>query len=820
MALASIPPVAWQRRFDQILQEPGIPNRALSPKMLVELLPGILRLVRRSWQNRTSGFDPVNFFNAANPGPVMGVPLGGLGCGSITRGWQGDFRRWQMRLGEVHYPPVYADQFSLFFQPAGEPPQARVLYPGKPDNNQLSAWQWDLPAACGTYHALFPRAWTVYRQPLTGIDLCCHQVSPVIPHNYRESSFPAAVFDWTAVNHSGRPARFGLMMTFQNGWGTLNDTAGGHSNQSFDQSSEKGKAKGVMLRHHCRQVQVLRPGQTSPPEVFEDPLSFAIAAMPASGMQASVYTHFNPYGDGREIWEDFAADGCLEDLPDAGVTAPGEATAAAVAITAELQPGEQVSFPVALAWDMPVARSGFGTPFARRYSRFYSREEDAAAQIACDSLQHYPEWERAISDWQEPVLKDESLPGWYRMALFNELYYLAAGGTAWVYPIDSTPDDKDMGHFGYLEGLEYRMLNTYDVHFYASFALAALWPELELALQRDVNSAIFKKNMEPVHLVFSGKSVPRKTYGMVPHDLGWPDEDPWVLVNGYFFQDVNAWKDLNPKFVLQVMRDYLATGDRDFLKSVWPGVQLAIETIRKYDTDGDGLIENTGFPDQTYDTWAASGPSAYTGGLWLACLQAANAMAGILGEPVKENEYARMACLAARSYEEKLWNGQYYHYDASRSAHHDSIMADQLAGHCYARACGLEPLLNRDNVRSALGTIFNHNVKGFMGGMLGAVNGMRPDGRVDRTNLQSQEVWTGTTYMLAAAMLIEGMDDEAWAAAKGIVDTTYSTKGYWFQTPEAWNSKGNYRSLAYMRPLAIWAMQWALDLRRGKIHLP
>jgi len=788
--------------------------------MLVELLPGILRLVRRSLQNRTSGFDPVNFFNTANPGPVMGVPLGGLGCGSITRGWRGDFRRWQMRMGEVNYPPVYADQFSLFFQPVDETPQARVLYPGKPENSQLSAWQWGMPAACGTYHALFPRAWTVYRQPLPGIDLCCRQVSPVIPHNYRESSFPAAVFHWTAVNHSGKPARFGLMMTFQKGWGTGNDTAGGHSNQAFERSSEKGKIRGVMLRHHYRQVQVLPPGQVCTPQVFEDPLSFAIAAMPASGMQTSVCTHFNPHGDGREIWEDFAADGSLEDLPDTGVTALGVATAAAVAVTAELQPGEQVSFPMTLAWDMPVARSGFGTPFARRYTLFYGREGDAAVQIACDSLQHYPDWEHAISEWQDPILKDENLPEWYRMALFNELYYLAAGGTAWVYPIDSTTDEKDMGHFGYLEGLEYRMLNTYDVHFYASFALAALWPELELALQRDVSAVIFKENPEPVHLVFSGKSVPRKTVGMVPHDLGWPDEDPWALVNGYFFQDINAWKDLNPKFVLQVLRDYLATGDRDFLKIVWPGVQLAIETIRKYDTDGDGLIENTGFPDQTYDTWSASGPSAYTGGLWLACLQAASAMAGILGESDQEEEYAHMARMAARSYEKKLWNGRYYLYDASRSAHHDSIMADQLAGHWYARACGLEPLLDRDHGRSALGTIFSHNIKGFMGGMLGAVNGMRPDGRVDRTNLQSQEVWTGTTFMLAAAMLIEGMDDEAWAAAKGIVDTTYSTKGYWFQTPEAWNSKGNYRSLAYMRPLAIWAMQWALDLRRGKIHLP
>lgn len=34
---------------------------------------------------------------------------------------------------------------------------------------------------------------------------------------------------------------------------------------------------------------------------------------------------------------------------------------------------------------------------------------------------------------------------------------------------------------------------------------------------------------------------------------------------------------------------------------------------------------------------------------------------------------------------------------------------------------------------------------------------------------------------------------------------------YAFQTPEGWNNNEQYRSLCYMRPLAIWAMQWALS---------
>ena len=37
--------------------------------------------------------------------------------------------------------------------------------------------------------------------------------------------------------------------------------------------------------------------------------------------------------------------------------------------------------------------------------------------------------------------------------------------------------------WGYLESHEYRMYNTYDVHFYASWALVDLWPGLQLSLQ-------------------------------------------------------------------------------------------------------------------------------------------------------------------------------------------------------------------------------------------------------------------------------------------------------------------------------------------------
>ena len=47
-----------------------------------------------------------------------------------------------------------------------------------------------------------------------------------------------------------------------------------------------------------------------------------------------------------------------------------------------------------------------------------------------------------------------------------------------------------------------------------------------------------------------------------------------------------------------------------------------MDRLEKFDRDGDGMIENDGFPDQTYDTWAATGVSAYSGGLYVAALAA------------------------------------------------------------------------------------------------------------------------------------------------------------------------------------------------------
>jgi len=130
-------------------------------------------------------------------GPWGGVPLGGLGSGSIGRTPRGDFARWHLDGSRHHFEPIPACQFSVFSSGAGRS-GAHVLSTIRPD--ALPSWGWDLPVGAGTYHGLFPNAWFVYDWQELPVRLVQRQLSPVMPGNDRESSFPVGVFEWTAEN--------------------------------------------------------------------------------------------------------------------------------------------------------------------------------------------------------------------------------------------------------------------------------------------------------------------------------------------------------------------------------------------------------------------------------------------------------------------------------------------------------------------------------------------------------------------------------------------------------------------------------------------
>jgi non-lysosomal glucosylceramidase len=738
----------------------------------------------------------------------QGAPVGGFGSGTFSRSYRGDFARWHIKAGVHKYVPVYANQFAMFQQSEGEAQgTARVLMTDHPTDKTLSTWQWDYPVAAGEYDALYPKSWFDYKWKQFPAHVVLEQFSPVLPNNYRESSYPVAIYLWHAENPTSKPVTVSVLLSWTNmvGWfrtftrdfqGAPNQ---GNHNGYAEERVASGLMKGIVFdRNRAGSVPHEADGQ------------FAIAAVEMPGVEVSYHASFAADGDGKLIWSHFAKNGRLSDNATSWVS-DGEKLAGAIAVRFTLQPGEKKSVPMVIAWDFPVVQFGEGREWNRRYTDFYGVNGTNAWAIARDGLKNADAWSDAIDAWQAPYINDESKPLWYRGMLFNELYVLTDGGTFWGRPAGS--DRKNPASFALLECFDYAYYGTLDVRFYASMPLLKFWPEIDRQVLREFAGTVAKEWPETGQWVWKSQQQDepslhmRKKKGAVPHDLGVPEGDPFFAVNEPGWQDTNDWKDLNSKFVLMVYRDYVLSDKKDkaFLQEMFPAVKDAMTYLRQFDR-GAGIPENSGYPDQTYDSWVVRGVSAYCGGLWLAAVRATELMAHTLSDEKTASEYHQLFLKAQKSYIDKLWNGKYFRYDTD-SEYRDSVQADQLAGQWYANLTGLGDLVPRDMQLSAAKTIFEFNVMKFGGGELGAANGMSAEGSIIRDNEQAPEVWVGTTFGFAALLLSEGMKEEAYHTAWGLYHVIYESKAYWFRTPEAWDIEGNFRASMYMRPAAVWAME-------------
>jgi non-lysosomal glucosylceramidase len=770
-----IPKIAWRRPLGQPLENPG---------------------VRKNKSDVDDGY-------------WQGAPVGGFGAGTFSRTYRGDFARWHVKSAVHKYAPVAANQFAMFQQVDGTSEgTARVLTTDHPKGAELSSWQWDYPVGAGEYAALFPKSWYDYMWDKFPAHVVLEQFSPILPENYKESSYPVAVYRWHAENPTDKPVTVSVLLSWTNMGGWFRTYT--HDFQAVLNQGNQNHFRKETLSANATMKGVVFGRSRADGVVNEWDGEFTIASIESPGAEVFYQTEFLADGDGKAVWVPFSKDGALANSNTSWVSA-SEKVGGAIAVKFTLQPGEKKIIPMVIAWDFPVVEFGQGRKWNRRYTDFYGASGSNSWAIARDGLLHAKEWSDAIDDWQRPYIKDESKPAWYRGMLFNELYTLTDGGTFWGRQPNS--DRNAPATFALLECFDYAYYGTLDVRFYASVALLKFWPTIDKQVLREFAKTVPREYPELGLWVAKTQETggpvlhKRKKIGAVPHDLGVPEGDPFISVNEPGWQDTNDWKDLNSKFVLMVYRDYILTGktDKEFLREMWPAIQAAMTYLKQFDRGG-GIPENGGYPDQTYDSWIVRGVSAYCGGLWLAALRASEETSRVLGDNHAAEDYHALFLRAQKTYIDKLWNGEYFRYDA-QSGYRDSIQADQLAGQWYANMTGLGDLVPKAMQVSALHKIFTNNVMKFGKGEMGAANGMASDGSIIRDNEQAQEVWAGTSFALAALFLSEGLKDEAYHTAWGIHHVVYETKGYWFRTPEAWDESGNFRAPMYMRPAAVWAME-------------
>jgi uncharacterized protein (DUF608 family) len=237
------------------------------------------------------------------------------------------------------------------------------------------------------------------------------------------------------------------------------------------------------------------------------------------------------------------------------------------------------------------------------------------------------------------------------------------------------------GSYAIWEGLGCCGLSTTDVDYQGSFPVVALFPELKLSQMKQI-------------------VVRQNSLGQVPHNYEGSFDQ--IDVPGF------ARVDMNPQFVMMVCRDYLWTGDRDYLIFMWPHIVKAMAFTESLDTNGDGLPDHdTGF--QTYDQWRMRGTPSYIASLWIGALRAAVRVATNANESDAARRWSDLLTKASSSFDRMLFNGDYYSLWVDGNTRDELCMTDQISGEWFTHLIGLPTTISSDCLNQSIDSIFKHN---------------------------------------------------------------------------------------------------------------
>ena len=424
--------------------------------------------------------------------------------------------------------------------------------------------------------------------------------------------------------------------------------------------------------------------------------------------------------------------------------------AAALCSTVCLAPGEKKTVRFILTWFFPNHFTADGRRLGHYYENLFRGASDANV-----------------------FLRDHRSEVFDKAAAFSRLLYNT--DLPEVYPdcwsghlstiVKSSWYLKD-GKFGMWEGQGFCGFHTTDITYHASFGLLALFPDLQLGQMR--MGAAFQREDGRVHHFFT----------------------PDLSHVGSGYERV----DMNNQFVLMVLRDYLYTGDADYLKAMWPHVIRAMDSIGALDSNNDGLPDRE-TKRNTYDAWNFSGTTVYISILWLAALKAAARMADEMDDAAHAEMWRSLLETGLASLEKRLWNGEYYDLWQTDTEKDEGLMTDQLDGEWFLRAAGIGSNLCDDRVRSVMRVILDHNFDPDSG----LLNASCPEGKrttlYTHKNCQTEAVWTGIGYAAAALCMSVGMRNDADAIVASIHNNQARFGALW----DHWEC-GHH----YTRPLSSW----------------
>lgn len=791
----------------------------------------------------------------------LGIPLGGIGAGSFMINQAGTFgpwnfgggadERWEVRVvpqAAFHIREQVGDgQATIKTLPAGGPQGEGNKGPieGRSWGGLLSAWH-ALGSGEGQYAALYPFGWIDYTPFQTSISL--RFFSPIVAREDRRSSLPMAYFDLRLVNRTAKLTRISAMFTMPNAspheGRTPSTVRSGLSSTSF--SDDSLGIKGVTLSSDGID-------NTPDSKISE----WTIAARPPAGAEFSYTTSWNGSGDGSDIYRAFETNGNLSNSE-----LDQSHSAAAISVSVELQPGQEVTIPFVLSWDFPqVSFVDNKIVYMRRYTNFYGGKETAlndyiqgsypfrqSKAIALDALNDHDRNLAAVESWWKPIATDNAYPKILRTAALNQLYQVVFNNSFWEGGLVSSSLQPSLGKRAGISkpglhlfatadsGAGQNFGNSLDVNSYNYLPYNQLFPNLE----RDRLIAFSEALQLAPHYTDIGVDMgggPFFKFKDLPECS--PGQDNFIDIPNEFIARSYAYAHFNH--------------DDEFLARVYPAMSKAFHCLESEIPAGHhlptvarmGSLEGSQsdsvdkrphtldlskmgqmkFPN-TFNTIFTNGPDTYNSKLYLLSLEImieASRHAGVSGADT--SSLSHELAEAKAEFEETFWDPKqgFYAYTMSPGAGQNTVLLNTFFAQHIAERLQLPDLINTKRYQQQLTGTYS----AFMqwrdpeGHLVGAPNLLAGKGVKEWPMLgvigsvEEEGVWVGVNDFVASTYVAAGRrfrdetlihDGIEMGSAVSAQTWLNEKTGYAFNTPMGWDRRDVtwYVYPAYERELAIW----------------
>jgi len=691
----------------------------------------------------------------------IAFPLGGIGTGCVSLSGSGGLCDWEIfnrpNKGSV-MPYTFA---ALWVRQAGHEPITRVLqgrslppysgqgvigYQGFGFGVERLNGSGLPPMRSVTFGGAFPFAELAFADPLLPLDVSLEAYSPFVPLNPDDSGLPIAVLHYWIRNTTQDPVDIALAFNLFNpiGYPGTGSFQGPHLGENLNAYHDDGVVRGLTM---------------SSAKVAPDNPAFGTLALMTTWSDTfhqCCWLRGGWFDALHDFWDTFSRQGYLP-ARDLGPSDDGASDVGTLGLRAMLQPGECVTLPILLAWHFPNFQKywGSGQPcdgcetYRPQWRNYYATQWQDATEVAHYYAANADRLYGTTRGFAE-ALMESTLPGHVLDALSSQASILHSPTVLRLEDGTFYGFEGCQGNAGCCEGSCTHVWN------YAQ-TVAFLFPSLERSL-READYAYNQR--EDGHMAFR-----------LQLPLGSP---MW---------DFHAAADGQLGGILKVYRDWLISGDDEWLRRLWPKVTKALEYAwQAWDPDRDGVI--TGIQHNTYDIEFV-GANTMIGSFYLGALRAAERMAEHLGDQERAELY-RQVYERGRGATEELFNGEYYVQRCPNDLtlkyqYGEGCLSDQLIGQWFAHIVGLGYILDPDHVRSAIHAVFRHNWRTdfwehanpqriyALNDEQGLLLCSWPRGnRPQFPFVYSDEVWCGIEYQVASHLIYEGFVDEGLAIVKGV----------------------------------------------------